>query len=75
MFFTLIVIALNTVDFQSNYLRKVIKITKNYFLKHMKKVIKKRENLVLKIKIVIQQIDFKISYTLNVVEMFIQKLL
>ena len=41
----------------------------------MKKVIKKRENLVLKIKIVIQQIDFKISYTLNVVEMFIQKLL
>ena len=37
----------------------------------MKKVIKKRENLVLKIKIVIQQIDFKISYTLNVVEMFI----
>ena len=37
----------------------------------MKKVIKKRENLVLKIKIVIQQIDFKVSYTLNVVEMFI----
>ena len=37
----------------------------------MKKVIKKRENLVLKIKIVIQQIDFKISYTLNVVKMFI----
>ena len=37
----------------------------------MKKISKKREKLVLKIKIVIQQIDFKVSYTLNVVEMFI----